>query len=271
MARKSAQNEKAPGSLKRRLLIGVSFVAVVTLAFVGMYVFSRVEDFLIRDPRFAIPAAADYGEGSPNIRITGLKYSARDRVRQIFARDIGRSLYLFPTAERRRNLLAVNWVKDATVERVWPNQVRVRVVERRPVAFVPAGHVAGGGQRFALIDQEGEILNLPDKAAFRLPVLLGVGEELNVTTRRERLGRALRVLKEIGPLAEQISEIDVTRPASARVTMEAGGRAVTLNLGNERFAVRMKNFLNHQEEIRLRLPDATVLDMRLEDRITATE
>ena len=60
-------------------------------------------------------------------------------------------------------------------------------------------------------------------------------------------------------------------PESLRVTMEAGGRVVTLVLGNEHYQLRLKTFLDHEEEIHRRLPEAKVLDLRLEDRITATE
>ena len=43
---------------------------------------------------------------------------------------------------------------------------------------------------------------------------------------------------------------------------------VTLLLGDRDFAVRHQNFVNYFAEIRKKMPDATVLDLRLEDRIT---
>jgi cell division protein FtsQ len=238
---------------------------------VGIFVFSRLESFLIRDAHFTIPEPKNYGEESDNIHIQGLKHGSRARIRQLFARDIGRSLYLFPTAERRRNLLAIDWVKDASVERIWPNEVRVRITERTPVAFVPAGLTGDGAQRFSLMDEEGRLLNVYDKATFQLPVLTGLGPELDAESRKDRVRRVMRLLTELGPLSEKLSEIDVGHPESLRVTLESAGRAVTLILGSENFKARLKNFLDNRDDVLRRLPGATVFDLRLEDRITATE
>ena len=42
-------------------------------------------------------------------------------------------------------------------------------------------------------------------------------------------------------------------------------------LGDQDFAARYQNFINHYAEIRQRMPAATTLDLRLEDRITVVE
>ena len=39
-----------------------------------------------------------------------------------------------PLRQRREELLRLQWVKDATVTRIWPNRLRIQVVEREPVA-----------------------------------------------------------------------------------------------------------------------------------------
>lgn len=54
-------------------------------------------------------------------------------------------------AEQR--VLALPWVKTATVSRHWPGTVEVSVVERKAVAAAPS---AGGG--FVLVDSEGRLL-----------------------------------------------------------------------------------------------------------------
>lgn len=275
MARRHSAHTEPKGdraaSLKRGFLIAASVMGLVAVGLAGVWVFARAESYLIRDAHFTIPQPRDYGEESDNIKIYGVKHAPRDRVRAVFARDIGRSLYLFPAAERRRNLLAIDWVKEANVQRVWPNEVRVHITERTPVAFVPAGVTDSGGERFSLIDEEGRLLTPTDKATFPVPVLTGVGPELDVATRKDRLRLVMRMLTEIGPAGEKLSEIDVAHPESLRVTMEAGGRAVTLVLGSEHYRQRLNNFLDRAEEIHKRLPEAKVLDLRLEDRITAVE
>src|SRR5579871_1438479 len=101
-----------------------------------IYASQQVEQFLIRDPRFFLPGPSDYGLESPNLELRGIRYASRSQILSAFARDFGRSLYLFPLAERRRALLKISWVKDATILRLWPNRVQVTISERRPEAFI---------------------------------------------------------------------------------------------------------------------------------------
>ncbi len=46
-----------------------------------------------------------------------------------------------PIHKRRQQLLAIDWVEEASVSKIWPNTLKVQVHERAPVAFVhlPAG------------------------------------------------------------------------------------------------------------------------------------
>ena len=66
----------------------------------------------------------------------GLTYASRSKVQRVFAADFERSIFSVPLAERRRRLLAIDWVEDASVSRVWPDRLVVRIRERKPVAFV---------------------------------------------------------------------------------------------------------------------------------------
>jgi len=232
--------------------------------------FQKLERFLISNPRFTLHAPEEYGELSPDIRVEGAVYSSAARLRNIFAQDTGRSLYLFPLAERRRSLLAVDWVKEASVSRIWPNKVRVRIVERQPAAFV---RFTGSGpetpSQIALIDEDGVILELPPRARYKLPVLTGIQREMSEALRRERVKRMLRMMRELGVLGEKISEIDLSDVDNVKVTQQMGGTAVVLMLGQENFLARFQMFLKYYPEIRKRMPNATTLDLRLDDRITA--
>ena len=80
-----------------------------------------------------------------------------------------------PLAERRRRLLAIDWVEDATVARIWPNRLVVRISERAPVAFVNLP-LATGLTRVLLIDPHGVLLEPPPQSRFSFPVLGGITE-----------------------------------------------------------------------------------------------
>jgi cell division protein FtsQ len=248
---------------------GISTARIVTIAFAfcvvliaSLYLFHRLEQFLIRDPRFAL-AGTDADAAA--IEISGAAHASRSQIERVFSIDLGRSVYLLPLSDRRDALRTVDWVKDASIARLWPNRVVVRVEERKPVAFVTLGP-----SRFALIDDDGVILPpAPDR--FTLPVLLGVRASDALTDRHDRVHRMLRLTRDLGDEARNISEIDVSDRDNLKATVAHSGHMVTLLLGDRNFAQRYQNFVNHFSEIKRRLPDAATLDLRLEDRITVVE
>ena len=150
------------------IVIGASLLLTTCI-----YASQRFEQFMIRDPRFILPGPADYGLESPNLEIAGSESMRRARRScRIFEPDMGRSVFLFPLKSRRKELLNVRWVRDASIVRIWPNRIQVRIEERQPAAFVKLR--GESMERWALIDEEGVILDPPLKAAFHLPILAGV-------------------------------------------------------------------------------------------------
>ncbi len=269
MARRTEINSEArrrfgPGIRMTVVLLGLSALAVL-----GMLVFGKLEQHLIQNPRFSFAGPADYGQESPNLKLRGVRNSSREAVAAIFQRDFGRSLYLFPVAERRRNLLAIPWVKDARVMRIWPDRVEADIVERVPVAFVQVLGSPGQPSRFAMIDGDGVLLESTSATPFHLPVVVGLPVEGDIALRRDRIHRVQRLVKEFGSLIDRISEIDVSEPDNLKVSTEMDRRVIVLELGNQHFLLRFNGFITHYPKIRDRLPDASTFDLRLEDRITA--
>lgn len=246
------------------LLAGM-FLMVSTL-----FAWRRTEEFLIKDDRFRIPDAEELAAPNPGLLIEGVHYAPASQIRHVFAEDFGRSLYLVPIRKRRNELLQIAWVEDASVSRIWPDTISVRIRERVPVAFVrlPPNHNDGLYQ-LALIDSHGYILRPRMKAKFTLPVIRGVREEETLENRRARVRRVLSMLKELGPLGDEISEINVADPNNLIVAERVKDGVVNLMLGDENYADRLRNFLLNYEEIKARRPNTTTLDLRVDGLITA--
>ncbi len=187
----------------------------------------------------------------------------------MFGEDFGRSVYLIPLNDRRASLREMDWIKDANVARFWPNRLVVGVTERKPLAYV----ASGGGRTVLinmLIDEEGVLLK-PGEDSFTLPLLKGVRASDPQPVRRERVQLFKKLTKDLGAAAGTITEADVSDPDDVKVSEPFGGRSVTLMLGDHNFGLRHQNFLNYYADIRKRMPTASVLDMRLEDRITVVQ
>jgi cell division protein FtsQ len=255
MARESKKESAGSRKLVRRWALAIAAVAVFTAAAVILlhrYVVNGRQFWLSRDHRDAL-------------MIDGLRYTSRGKVQRIFAADADRSVFSVPLDERRRRLLAIDWVEDASVSRIWPDRLAVRIRERTPVAFVEVESTV------MLIDAYGTLMEPPARASFAFPVLSGIRAEDPPERRLEAVNTLLRVENELGPLMKDVSEVNAADPSDIRIVAQVGGRVTELILGDEDLAPRYRNFLNHYTEIRKRSPDMRVFDLRLHDRILALE
>lgn len=241
-----------------RLVLGIAALTLLTTS--AAVAALQVRRFADTDPQFVLSR-----ERKDALTIDGMRYGSRAAVMREFAPDFGRSIFLAPLQLHRRRLLAIDWVEDASVSRLWPDRLVVRIRERKPVAFVSMR--AG----VLLIDAHGVLLTPPPQAQFAFPVLSGISEQDTLPQRRERVRLFLQVEEEMGYLAKDLSEVNAADPGDIHVVAQVDDRAVELLLGDSDFGKRYQNFLNHYAEIRKHSPGAKRFDLRLDDRITAKE
>jgi cell division protein FtsQ len=268
--RASRREEPAPRRRNINLFYWTMPFAALLGVLVLIFLFHRLETVLISDSRFHLQPPAEYGEDPPTLSLSGNRRASKTSLLSVFESDMGRSLYLFPVEERRRKLLAVDWVKDARVSRRWPNRVVVEVVERQPVAFVQL-HRPGAAPLFKLIDADGVILPVPQGEKLNFAVLTGISENESEGSRKSRVRQALAMQQEIGSLTAHISEIDVRDPGNIQVLAQVDQDVLTLKLGNRNFLKRLKDFLEHYPDIRSKRPDARSFDLRIDHQIFAAE
>ena len=250
------------GATWRRALM-ISFLIIALAATV--YATQQIELFLIRDQRFTLTPPAEYGEESPALNVTGIKFASRSQVLRVFQQDVGRSLYLFPIKDRYQTLIHIPWVKEASILRTWPNRISVKITERRPVAFIESR--SKSISRWSLIDDEGVILEPPPRTTFDVPVVTGIRAGDTRSMRGMRMRRMMRMLDELGASRDRISEVDVADLDDLRVTLKVDHKAIVLMLGDHDFQKRFQNFLDHYANIQKRISDVTALDLRLDNRI----
>ncbi len=261
---------KAPAPPKQKLnwRMGLRVIAWTAIAGGVAWGGREVNSFLVRDPRFQL-TCADNEPSCANLEIHGATYASRARILNVFAPDFGGSVFKMPLPERRRRLLAVDWVSSASISRMWPNKIVVSITERQPVAFAKLPIAGTTRYRFSLIDADGVLLALPPRVRFRLPVLSGVMEEQTEADRRVRVRAMQHLLDDLGPDAQKISEINAASTLDMRVITEIDRHAVELWIGDQRYRSRYQHFISNYEEIRKHSEQASVFDLRLDDRILA--
>lgn len=233
-------------------------IVVVTVFGCG-YVAWRFDQFLREDERFVL-ASERPGLETP-IEVTGARNASRASIIRAFAVDRGRSLYLMNLHERRNQILGLEWVRNASVRRIWPNRVSVEVEERVPVAVVPFSPPV-------LIDAEGYLLTPRGKVPPRFPVLNGLRERDGLQLRRDRVQRMLVVLQELSAYKTGILAVEIGSGENLKLVYQHEAKPITLLMGSERYKDRLANLIANFDSVRERLSDDPVLDLRLDERIT---
>lgn len=134
------------GRHRLRLLVGSVSVAALVVVAVGA----------TRSPLFDV----DY------VDVRGAEQTARLEVVGAGRLDDHPAMLDVDTATVARRVEALPWVLDARARRQWPGTVRIDIVERRPVAVVPAGEGI-----WAVADAEGRVLAAGPEKPPDLPVV----------------------------------------------------------------------------------------------------
>ena len=288
MARKKKQDEfevleesaQAPQRRRKRPSPGAVFRFALMTCGVVLGVFGvgwllwQTDQFLSEDARFRV-AELERGEPDAALTIDGVHKASLESVQAVFARDRGRSLHRLDPDARRRALQQIEWVKDATVRRVWPNRVSVEIEERTPMAFIQVPFRAGGpgdnpvSHRPMLIGEEGFILRVRGDVPSDLPLLTGVQPSDSLEMRRERVKTMRRLLEDLREVKSSIAEVDVSRAESVSIAYQMHDQIYTLVLGGSKFRQRVERFVNGYPEWKDRLPPRAIVDLTHETRIVA--
>ena len=247
-----------PASTAGRVFLGLGVLIVLCGSIAVTHLFKT---YLGRDARFRIT-------GADNIEAMGLTEVSRADMLPVFGEDVGRNIFFVPLNERRKQLEEIPWVERATVMRLLPDQIRVSVVERQPVAFTRLGKQIG------LVDANGVLLSMPAAAMaqhhYSFPVVTGIDPRDPLLSRKARMAVYLHLLAELDGnnqhLSEQISEIDLTDPEDARVLMPEQGADILAHFGEDRFLERYQRYKAHIAEWRQQYPKLSAVDLRYDQQ-----
>lgn len=152
------------------------------------------------------------------VRIVGeFQHVSRAELAKVLRVQLGRGFFGIDVAAVRASALRLPWVREASVRRVWPAGLRVRVVERVAVAYWNAD---------GLLDSDGVLFRpAPRPGELRLPRLAGPrGSYRTVLRHFHALARAL------GGVGGGLRKLALS--SRGGWTAELGG-GVTLILGRE--------------------------------------
>jgi cell division protein FtsQ len=237
-----------------RILLLCGVVVAVSLT-VALCV--AVHSFFMTDARFRIDTAS-------SIQVLGNSQVTRPELLSVFGGDIGRNIFHVPLGERRAELEQLPWVEHATVMRLLPNQLRVSVIERIPVAFVRAGNHIG------LIDRSGVLLDMPPAIVaakhYSFPVVTGVTGLQPSEDRASRMqlyADFMNALTSTGdPTTGQLSEVDLSDPEDIRALLPSAGSDLLVHFGSDDYANRWQTLEQKLPGWRQQYPRLAGVDLR---------
>jgi cell division protein FtsQ len=235
--------------------------AIIALAGV-VWLGILIRDFFREDPRFRIASSA-------SIQIMGNTQVTRSELLSVFGSDLGRNIFFIPLSQRRAALQQLPWVEHATVMRLLPDQLRVAIVERTPVAFVRQGNTIG------LVDAQGVLLRLPAAAMaakhYSFPVVTGIAATDPLSVRAARMHLYQQFVSDLdsggSKVSTQLSEVDISDPEDIWALLPAQGSDIQVHFGDSDFLARYRSYQQHLPEWRQQYPHLASVDMRYENQV----
>jgi cell division protein FtsQ len=241
----------------------ITAVAAVVFAIVALLLLVvGIRNFFRDDPRFRIAS-------SSSIQIMGNSQVTRPELLSVFGSDLGRNIFFIPLRARRASLEDLPWVEHATVMRLLPDQLRVAIVERTPVAFVRHGNTIG------LVDAHGVLLHLPPAAMaakhYSFPVVTGISDKDPLSVRAARMHLFQQFVNDLDSggtkVSTQLSEVDLSDPEDIWALLPAQGSDIQVHFGDSDFLARYRSYQQHLPEWRQQYPHLTSVDMRYENQV----
>ena len=181
--------------------------------------------WLVGQPAFALRSIRIVGDVTRNSVATIRANAAPQLVGNFFTLDL---------ATGRRAFESVPWVRQAVVDRVWPNRLQVRLEEHKPVALWSTD-----GSAEKLVNSFGEVFeaNLGDVEDDRLPMLQGPdGSAVHV------LGLFRRLAPIFAGLDARIDTLSLSARGSWRAELDSGADIQLGRGSDDELAERTQRF-----------------------------
>jgi cell division protein FtsQ len=268
-ARSSKLKASSRAGLPPRVALMAAFGAVAICAGLILFTGNRMSLVQASASRAVYSALANMGFEMTSLQVAGASpFAADDIVAATGLKKHDPILGLDLNAVRAK-VLQVGWVDSATVTRMLPNTLVVRIVERTPVAVWQVGGRTG------VIDAKGRVIREADPAEFaQLPLVVGPGANASdgsvfaLISARPRLAERLEALVRVDERRWDIRlkngaiiQLPATSEAEAMITLDQldqGQGVLDLALGRVDLRTPGMVVVRQREDTDAALPQGSV-------------
>jgi cell division protein FtsQ len=235
-----------------RFDIALTLFVLLGAALLGAERGGQLDGLLAQASRAGDWVARSLGLGVAVVTVSGTTHMSEPRILAIAGIDASRSLPFFDVADAKARLEANPLVKQASVRKLYPNQVVIDIVERTPYAvWQKDGDVSAIAADGAPIDE------VADSRYADLPFVVGEGANVRV---REYV-QLLDAMDELKPRVEAGVLIGQRR---WNLRLKSG---VDIKLPEENPQAAIAELLSLQRQSRILDKDMLALDFRVPGRV----
>ncbi|MFK7866105.1 MAG: cell division protein FtsQ/DivIB [Alphaproteobacteria bacterium] len=193
------------------------------------------------------------GFGLEQLALDGRKHTQKHKIMEAITLTNGTPLFWIDLEHTKQELLQIDWIKQASIKRQWPNKLHITIQERQPYA------IWQHQRQFFLVDPDGvAFIRQPSQGFSDLPLV--IGQSANV-----RADEVYPLLDQLSPyLRDQFQAATLMRE---RYWMLHFNQGLRLKLPADRPGKKLTQFIELIENSRLDLTHFDQIDLRLEDRM----
>ncbi|WP_419545290.1 cell division protein FtsQ/DivIB [Methylobacterium oryzae] len=230
------------------MAVSVSAAAVALAGFVAS---GRYDAFVAEQGRPLDIAARVAGFGVERVTISGISRMYEREVLAAAGIDWRSSVPFLDVNDVRERLLRVPLIAQASVRKIYPNEIAITQVEREPAALWQKNG------EISVIAADGTVIDaMRDDRYASLPLV--VGEDANT-----KLPEYLALIAAAGPLAERIKA--GTYVSGRRWTLKFDG--IDVRLPEVDPAAALARLVRFEREAHLLEKDVIAVDLRMPDRL----
>lgn len=225
--------------VRKRSSANLNFYGKIVIKLVLFMMFLTLLFFLVAKFKTYFPIHS--------VRVFGLQHVDQKSMRDSLTPLVSKGFFAIDVESIKDRLFQSPWVSKAVVQRVWPDQVLITVVEKTPAAR---------WNNASLLSASGEIFN-PDVSSYPsgLPVFVGAdGQHIQMLQYYKKLSGVL------APLHFKITRLELTPERSWNITFDNG---MKISVGFKDVLTRMSHFVKvYPKVIGNRVAEVDYVDLR---------
>lgn len=200
----------------------------------------------------ASTVTASLGFDVHSVTISGHRYMQERDILDVLGLSPGVSLMTFNVASAQETLLREPWVKSASVRKIYPGKLQIKLSERVPFAVWQRGSIV------SIVDRDGLVLDdFNEELHGSLPIVVGHGAQ-------RKGAEFLAMMDEFPALRSRVRASMLHSQRRWDILLD---NAITVKLPEEGVRDALVQLLVFDEEKSILSKDLVSVDMRLPDRL----